>query len=434
MLLEPTYIGSLFLDHVFDPNGLNQRRTYSVSMRLYERAKKTLHGYSSQTKLAPVVFEGGINELLYDADENWYIDFTSGTYCSALGHGNIAIANGVHSQLLALSNCHSWLTRTKLSVCERLSKTLPERLSQFEFYSDGTTAVEASLRLVHLHKPSGVIVSFTGAFHGKSTGAAMLTERPSKGSIPIASDPERNEPNFVRLPYPAKGSGITQVELGRALREIPRPIAGIFVEPIQGVKGCIEPEDWFLPQLSHLCNLEGILLVVDEIFTGGMRTGKMWSHEGLDVDPAIVIFGKILGGGLPLSGLAMRSEVADLLEGSSTTTTYGGNPVSLAACEVALDILEHPELQANVLEIENVLRSVLSNLPFKIRGRGCMFGFDLPFDGSSVFLKLIEKGVLTQIEGSTVRLCPPLTSRPEIIQIGAVKIVETIWEEYNLSA
>jgi len=403
-------------------------------MRLYERAKKTLHGYSSQTKLAPVAFEGGVNELLQDADENWYIDFTSGTYCSALGHGNTAIAGRVHAQLLSLSNCHSWLTKVKLRVCERLSETLSERLNQFEFYSDGTTAVEAALRLVHLYRPSGSIVSFSGAFHGKSPGAAMLTERAAKGSLPVACDPERNEPNFVRLPYPAKGSGITQSELGRALINVPRPIAGIFVEPIQGVTGCIEPEDWFLPQLSGLCRLEGVLLVVDEIFTGGMRTGKMWAHIEEEVDPNVVLFGKILGGGLPLSGLAMRSEVADLLAGSSTTTTYGGNPVSLAACEVALDILSHPELQANVLEIENILRSTLSNLPLPIRGKGCMFGFDLSFDGSDVFRKLIERGVLTQIEGSTVRLCPPLTSRPEIIRIGVEKIVETIWEEYNLSA
>jgi acetylornithine/succinyldiaminopimelate/putrescine aminotransferase len=219
------------------------------------------------------------------------------------------------------------------------------------------------------------------------------------------------------------------LELGKLLCEVPRPIAGIFVEPIQGVAGSVEPEDWFLPQLSNLCGMEGALLVVDEIFTGGLRTGEMWAHKREGVEPSIVLFGKILGGGLPLSGLAMRNLVANLLAGSSTTTTYGGNPVSLVACEAALDILQHPQLRENVLEIDQIMREELSKLPMTIRGRGCMFGFDLPFDGSSAFLQLVDLGVLTQIEGSTVRLAPPLTSNPEVIRLGVRKIVEVVRKE-----
>jgi len=431
MIVEKSpYPHTLFLEYALDPAKIGRRSDFS-SKGLYKRAEKVLHGYSSQTKLAPIAFTVGINELLLDKDENWYIDYTSGTYCSALGHGNNYIAEKVYKQLFQLSNCHSWLTELKVEVCERLKETFPSssELSQFEFYCDGTTAVEAALRLVHLYRSGGTIVAFTGAFHGKSSGAALLTERPVKGSLGIETDPERCNPTFDRLPYPAKGKGWTPEEFGKLLIRVQRPISGIFVEPIQGVSGCVEPEDWFLPMLARVCRLEGCLLVMDEIFTGGRRTGEMWAYSKYDeVDPDIVLFGKILGGGLPLSGLAMKPGVPELLEGSSTTTTYGGNPVSLAACSASLDILQHPETIHNIEEIGQIMKTTLSLLDCEIRGRGCMFGFDLSCDGEQVFKRLIDRGVLTQIEGSTVRLCPPLTSRPEVIERGAKIIVETIKE------
>lgn len=409
-----------------------------ISQKRYEQAEKFLHGYSSQTKLLPIVFSFGINDLLFDVDTNGYIDFTSGTYCSAMGHGNRKIADAVGDQLYGLANVHSWLTEIKLDVARMLSDTLPISLHQFEFFCDGTTAVEAAIRLVRLAAGLsfgfGPIMCFVEAFHGKSTGAAALTFRDLEGVAPSYQE-------AVHMAYPLANSAsmfdkseksylqyLNQaVDFGRQ-----KPIA-IFVEPIQGVAGCRVPPDWFLPMLRDLANEWEIPLVVDEIFSGFGRSGRMWASTG--IVPDILIFGKIAGGGYPLSGLAMTERIAASLKGSSVTTTYGGNPVSMAACKEVLEMLTVPELWSNIETIGQLMESYLLELQHdgrieSVSGKGCMWGFEFhtPEEGRKVFVELGKRGVLTQIEGSIGRLCPPLTARVENVTKGMDILSEVVKE------
>jgi acetylornithine/succinyldiaminopimelate/putrescine aminotransferase len=210
------------------------------------------------------------------------------------------------------------------------------------------------------------------------------------------------------------------------------PISAVFVEPIQGVSGCVVPPAGMIDHLREFCSYKGALLIVDEIFTGFGRTGEIWASK---VQPDILLFGKIAGGGYPLSGLATTKAIADLFEGSSVTTTYGANPVSLAVLSETVDMITDERLLDHVREIGCYMGAHLDNMCqcgyiSRLGGAGCMWGFQFENDkqGERAFLELARRGVLTQIEGRVARLCPPMTSRLSVIQ-KAIEIIEDVIDE-----
>lgn len=256
----------------------------------------------------------------------------------------------------------------------------------------------------------------------------------------------------MRYPYAYRGcSGGPQVEEAFALgcaRFIeeklfkttvpPEEVAAIFVEPIQGEGGYVVAPTVFMQELRRICDRHGILLVVDEVQCGAGRTGKWWAIEHTGVEPDIVCSAKGIASGMPLSVCMAKAEIMDWKPGSHAST-FGGNPVSIAAALATMDVLER-EGVANAAEVGGAMLDRLRTWPAKhknvgeVRGRGLMIGIELVKDQATrepvpelrdqIVERAFERGLLILGCGETsIRLAPPLILKQAEADV-AVDILE----------
>jgi 4-aminobutyrate aminotransferase len=204
----------------------------------------------------------------------------------------------------------------------------------------------------------------------------------------------------------------------------PEEVAAIFVEPVQGEGGYVVAPTIFMQELRRICDLHGILLVLDEVQSGIGRTGKWWAVEHTGVQPDMVCMAKGLASGMPLGITMTRSEIMDWVPGSHAST-FGGNPVCIAAAMATLDVIEQEHLLEHTTEVGAHMMKRMSTWPAKlklvgdVRGRGLMIGVDIVKDKSTkehaaaerdlIIEKAFEHGILFLGCGpSSIRLCPPL--------------------------
>jgi 4-aminobutyrate aminotransferase len=204
----------------------------------------------------------------------------------------------------------------------------------------------------------------------------------------------------------------------------PEEVAAIFVEPIQGEGGYVVAPTIFMQELRRICDRHGILLVVDEVQSGIARTGKWWAVEHTGVEPDMVCMAKGIASGMPLGITMTRSEIMDWVPGSHAST-FGGNPVCIAAALATLDVIEKEHLLENSSSVGNYMLKRMADWPKKlklvgdVRGRGLMIGVEIVKDKTTkehgaaerdrIVELAFERGVLFLGCGpSTVRICPPL--------------------------
>ena len=204
----------------------------------------------------------------------------------------------------------------------------------------------------------------------------------------------------------------------------PEEVAAIFVEPIQGEGGYVVAPTIFMRELRRICDRHGILLVVDEVQSGVGRTGKWWAVEHTGVQPDIVCLAKGIASGMPLGITMTRAEIMDWVPGSHAST-FGGNPVCIAAALATLDVIEHEDLLRNAAAMGDHMLRRMSEWPQKhklvgdVRGRGLMLGVEFVRDKQSkeyasterdrIVELAFERGILFLGCGpSTIRICPPL--------------------------
>jgi len=306
---------------------------------------------------------------------------------------------------------------------------------RFFYGNSGAEAIECAFKLARYHTGRQHVISFFGAFHGRTMGALSLT-----GSKP--QQKRRFAPlvpgvTHVRYPYTYRGciGGAQEEEafsLGcaRYIEEKlfktvlpPEEVAAIFVEPIQGEGGYVVAPDNFLRELRAICSRHGILLVVDEVQCGCGRTGKWWAIEHSGVEPDIVCLAKGIASGMPLGVCMTRAEVMDWAPGSHAST-FGGNPVSIAAALATMNIIER-EAMANAARVGEFMLERLRGwkqthpLVGDVRGRGLMIGMELvknkatrepaPELRDRVETLAFERGLMVLGCGeTTLRLSPPL--------------------------
>ena len=354
---------------------------------------ETLRRYESRnvTYLAddfPVFWERAAGTNVWDADGNRYLDLTSAFGVSGLGHTNPQIQAALVAQsthlLHAMGDVHP--TAVKAELCARLSALTFERwgagAGKVVLGNSGSDAIEAALKTALLHTGKASVIAFTGAYHGLGLGAL------STAGIPFFREPFRAQlKEFATLlPFPSGPSS----DLERLREDIEaviheRKIGSILVEPIQGRGGCVVPPPGFLPMLRDICDQQGILLVLDEIYTGFNRTGALFACEDSGVVPDVICLGKALTGGFPLSACVGRAEVMDAWPPSSGealhTSTFLGNPLGCAMALTSLREHARPEAAAQVRSRGQHLRAALEriNSPHirQVRGRGLMLGVEL---------------------------------------------------------
>ncbi len=355
-----------------------------------------------------VAFVRGEGSYLFAEDGKRYLDFGAGIAVNAFGHANPKLVGALTEQAGKL-----WHTSNLYRVPgqESLSKKLVDATfaDTVFFTNSGTEAIELAIKMARrYHFVNGAperfhIVSFEGAFHGRSMAAinAGGNEKYLEGFGP-------------RMP------GFDQVPLGdlEALKKIIGPqTAALIIEPLQGEGGVrmVEPE--FLRALRKLCDDAGMLLIFDEIQTGVGRTGKFFAYDWLGLAPDIMTVAKGIGGGFPLGAVLATAEAAKGMTVGTHGTTYGGNPLAMAVGNAAIDLVLAPGFLDHVNKIANYLHQQLGALVAghphlfeSVRGQGLMIGVKMKTPSADFITAARANGLVVLPAGdNVVRLLPPLT-------------------------
>ena len=392
----------------------------------------------SYTRSYPLVAKRAKGCRVEDVDGNEFLDFAAGIAVVSTGHCHPEVVAAIQKQAAELIHIsgtdfyHVPLT----DLADRLSAVAPMPGPHRFFYGNsGAEAVECALKLARYHTGRQQVISFFGAFHGRTMGALSLTG--SKPQQKRRFSPLVPGVTHIRYPYAYRGcSGGPQEEesfsLGCAqyIEEklfktilAPEEVAAIFIEPIQGEGGYVVAPDNFLRELRAICDRHGILLVVDEVQSGAGRTGKWWAIEHSGVEPDMVCMAKGIASGMPLGICMTRAEIMDWVPGSHAST-FGGNPVSLAAALATMDVLEREGIDNAARVGEFILERVRGwkhshPLVGDVRGRGLMIGIELVKDKATrepatalrnrMETLAFERGLMILGCGETsIRLCPPL--------------------------
>lgn len=362
---------------------------------------------------------------VWDEDGREYLDLTAGSGVHNVGHNHPAVVRAIGEQLGALAHT-GWQfpSPPRARLLERLAALVPFDDPAFILAVTGSEAMEAALKVARLATGRPAVLSFLGGFHGKTGGSLTVTanHRYRRGVSPLPSD-------ILRLPFPEDGDGTWELDAIRRLLGHPDfahdDVAAVVVEPVQGSSGMVASPPGFLAALRDLAHGYGALLVVDEIFSGFGRTGRMFGYEHDGAAPDVVVLGKALGGGLPVSAVAARAGVMASVPAYKQTSTFSGHPVACAAGVAVLDVIERERLvdaaAARGDQLARGLRDVAARSGAAVvTGKGMMLGFRIEAgddDASQALAKatnarLRAAGVLALRgghRGNVVKLTPPLT-------------------------
>jgi 4-aminobutyrate aminotransferase / (S)-3-amino-2-methylpropionate transaminase / 5-aminovalerate transaminase len=396
----------------------------------------------------PVVWDRAEGFQVFDAWGNRWIDWSSGVLIANAGHGRPEIADAIARQVSGrLLTSFSFANEPRARLVERLSSLLPEPLKKVFLYSVGSEAIECALKMCRTFgvKSGGrskhVIVSYQGAFHGRTLGAQQA------GGIPELKQWIVNlDPGFVQVPFPdgfrTRDTSFDSFE--RSLREQgiePQNVAGVILETYQGGSAAFAPER-YMQDLRQWCTGHKALLICDEIQAGFGRTGTLWGFEHYGVVPDLAVFGKGISGSLPMAAVAGRADVLDQYPPLSMTSSHAGNPVCCAAALASVDLVVNERLADRARETGAVLHRKLNAIAARFPQIGCVAGkglvagmpcvrpgttepdADLAFE---VVRRSMEKGVLmfapVGFAGATVKISPPLVI-PEDAVVESVDALE----------
>jgi 4-aminobutyrate aminotransferase len=393
----------------------------------------------SYTRSYPLVAKQGRGIVVTDVDGNEFFDFSAGIAVTSTGHCHPVVVAAIQKQAAELIHMSGtdFYYESLVTLAERLSKIAPMPGPHKCYYGNsGAEAVECALKLARYHTKRQNVIAFFGAFHGRTMGALSLT----------ASKPQQKRrfgplvPGVTHIRYPdvyRGGSGgpedADDFALGcaRYIEEklfktilAPEEVAAIFVEPVQGEGGYVVAPTVFMQELRRICDRHGILLVADEVQSGMGRTGKWWAIEHTGVKPDIVCSAKGIASGMPLGVTISKAEIMDWVPGSHAST-FGGNPVSIAAALATLDVIEKENLLDNSTQVGTHILKRLSAWPKRhkivgdVRGRGLMIGVEIVKDQQTkehaaeerdqIVELAFERGVLFLGCGpSTIRIAPGL--------------------------
>ncbi|MDA9439275.1 acetylornithine aminotransferase [Bradyrhizobium sp. CCBAU 51745] len=370
---------------------------------------------------ADIGFERGEGVWLIATNGDRYLDFTSGVAVNALGHAHPALVKALQEQatkLWHMSNLFQSPDGEKLAA-----RLCNESFADFVFFcNSGAEALEGVIKLVrHHHFSKGHperyrIITFEGAFHGRTLATLAAT-----GSAKYLEGFGPPMDGFDQIPHG---------DIEAVKKAIGPHTAGILIEPIQGEGGVRPATSAFLKALRQLCDEKGLLLAFDEVQTGMGRTGDLFAHRRTGVTPDAMSLAKALGGGFPIGAILATADAAAGMGPGSHGSTFGGNPLAIAAANAVLDVMLKPgffdHVQKMSLLLKQKLASVIDRHPdivSEIRGEGLLIGIKAVVPSGDLVAALRNEKLLTVGAGdNVVRFLPPLIVTEAEIEESIVRL------------
>ncbi|MCL1594783.1 MAG: aminotransferase class III-fold pyridoxal phosphate-dependent enzyme [Actinomycetia bacterium] len=375
------------------------------------------------------------------ADGKQYLDFACGIAVTNLGHRPDHVVAAAEAQLNKLWHAGgAFLYEPIVTAAEKIVSVTPDSIEKVLFMNSGAEAVEASVKLARKTSGRQGIMAFRGGFHGRTMGSVSYTTSKAKyrqGYHPLV-------PSTFITPFPHPfGWGMSQEEANAyALRELefkftyevtPGEVAAFLVEPMQGEGGYYPGSREFVHALRVIADEHGILLIMDEVQSGFGRTGDWFTSQVYDVQPDILVMGKAIANGLPLSAVGASAAILDAWPLGSHGTTFGGNPVSCAAAGAVVDDLRSVVPGVNALSEHafgrwNELKDEHPTIG-DVRGLGLMIGIELvkesnipdPNAFAAISSHAFEAGMFILNcgpDGNIIRFIPPLNVSIEDLDRG----------------
>jgi len=388
-------------------------------------------GLQTIALLSELAIARGEGATLTDLDGRTYLDLNAGVSVASLGHAHPRYVAALAEQLSAVS-VGSFTSRPRAELVRLIADLTPGNLNRTQFFSGGSEAVEAGIRLARSYTKRSDVIGFTGGFHGKTAGVLSLADIDWKDQVGPLPD------GLHRAPYadPTTFKGTEDACRQWAIAELRRVIendakgrpAAIIIEPIQGTAGNIVPPPGFLNDVRAVANEYGALVMADEMITGFGRTGVMFgcNHDG--VIPDIITLGKGMASGFPVSALVSTEKIMAAKPfslPSASSSSYGGNPLAAAAALITIRTILSEELVENSKRVGKILQDGLeqvaqrSHLIANVRGKGLLIGFDLVSDRETnrlleknqcveFFRACLAQGLILMGYTPRVRIHPPL--------------------------
>ena len=411
---------------------------------------------SSYIKEYPFVMEKGKGSMVEDVDGNRFLDFMSGIAVNITGYSHPKVVKAAKAQCEKFFHICStdFYYESFSNLAERLIRMIPISGEKSAFFTNsGAEAIETAIKLVRYSTKRPYIISFLGAFHGRTMGALSLTASKAKQRSFFSSFlPGVHHVPYAycyRCPYHLDYDSC-EIHCAEIIEKVlcatlmsPREIAAIFIEPILGEGGYVLPPPEFLQKIRDFTSRHGILLVADEIQSGMGRTGKFLAVENYGIEPDVVVLAKGLASGLPLGAVVSKKKHMSWKAGSHGST-FGGNPVACEASLATLDLLESG-LMENARKKGRRLLGRLEALQKKysllgdVRGLGLMIGVELvkdretrepnPQAAHDLVLRCFHKGLLLLPCGeSVIRFAPPLVINSREVDTAARIFDEALLE------
>jgi len=396
----------------------------------------------------PIHVLSASNELVKDVNGKEYIDFTGGIGVNNVGHGHQSVVKAISSQLdRYIHSCFAVVPyEPYVQLCERMNALVPGNSNKTHLLTTGSEAVESAIKIARCHTNRTGILVFSDAYHGRSFLTLAMNGKihPYSAGMSIGSN------DVFRARFPNEAKGVTVSDAIESVESLllsdiaPADLAAVVIEPIQGEGGVNACNPRFMQFLRKCCDKHGAVFIVDEIQSGTGRTGCFFAFEHSDVIPDLVVFGKSIAGGMPLSGVVGKGEIVDSVEKGGLGGTFAGNPLSCVAALAVLDTFDKENLLERAVQIGVLMRirldDIISNrgLIANVNGSGAMLAIELfkdldktipdPELVSEIISRAREGGLLLQRCGpknNAIRFLMPLTIGQDNLAVG-LEILEKV--------
>jgi acetylornithine/N-succinyldiaminopimelate aminotransferase len=361
----------------------------------------------------PVTFVRGEGTLLYDASGKSYLDFITGLAVVSLGHAHPVVAEAVATQARTLTHVSNLYGNTlgpevALTIDRLINGGTGQAGGQVFFSNSGAEANECALKLARRWAGGGrhVVISADNSFHGRTLATLTATGQPEK-HLPFLPLPE----GFIHVRY----DDVAALEAALDADTV----AAVLLEPLQGEGGVMVPSSDYLGAVRTLCTERNALLMLDEVQTGLGRTGHWFAFQAQGIDPDVVTMAKALGNGMPVGACWARAEVAAAFGPGDHGSTFGGQPLAMAAARATLAVMEAEDVCGRAQHAGARLAAGLATLPgvVSVRGAGLLLAAQLATPtAKEIASAALDAGLLVNpVRPDAIRVAPPLLVRDQEI-------------------